>query len=66
MIVSYVKSKKYGVPGVYLTEYIDATQTFSDILWEIDPHYQKLVTRRHLFPDAIVDNFLGFNDPKLR
>ena len=65
MIVSYVKSKKYGVQGVYLTEYVDAIQTFSDILWEIDLHYQKLVTRRYLFPDAIVDNFLGFNDSKL-
>ena len=60
-----IQQYNMSVQGVYLTEYVDAIQTFSDILWEIDPRYQKLVTRRNLFPDAIVDNFVGFNDPKL-
>ena len=31
-IVNYMKSRKYGAKGVFLTDYTDAIQTFTDYI----------------------------------
>ena len=63
-LVEFVKSNKYGVRGVSLSEYINVVQKFADVLWEIDPNYHKLLTRNYSFPEIVTKQFLGFNDPK--
>ena len=63
-LVEFVKSNKYSVRGVRLSEYTNVVQRFADVLWEIDPNYHKLLTRNYSFPKIVTKQFLGFNDPK--
>ena len=62
-IVNYIISRKFGVKAGCLTDYDKLVKYFSELLWEIDPHYHKLKTRGMLFLKSVEKNFLGFNKP---
>ena len=62
-IVNYIISRKFGVKADCLTDYDKLVKYFSELLWEIDPHYHKLKTRGMLFLKSVEKNFLGFNKP---
>ena len=62
-LVSYLKEKKFGVSAHHITEYETFINLLSDIVWNIDPHHENLVTRGYSFKKAS-QFLLGFNDPK--
>ena len=35
-------TKKFGIKAAYITDYETLVKHFSELLWEIDPHYLKL------------------------
>ena len=61
--MNYVITKKFGVKAAYITDYEALVKHFSELLWEIDPHYLKLKKRGMSFLETVEKNFLGFNDP---
>ena len=63
-IVNHIKLKRYGVRVGALLEYEKLVTVFADILWEIDPHYEKFEKRYKRFPETVVKCFLHFNDPR--
>ena len=62
-IVNYITSRKFGAKAGCLTDYEKLVKYFSELLWEIDPHYHKLKTRGMPFLESVEKNFLGFNKP---
>ena len=36
-------TKKFGVKAAYIRDYETLVKHFSELLWEIDPHYLKLL-----------------------
>ena len=62
-IVNCIISRKFGVKAGCLTDYERLVKYFSELLWEIDPHYHKLKTLGMLFLESVEKNFLGFNKP---
>ena len=61
--IIYLKKKNFGVDASYLSEYEKFVAMFSDFLWNIDAHYDKLVSRSLSFSDSTL-GLLGFNNPK--
>ena len=59
----YIIPRKFGVKAGCLTDYEKLVKYFSELLWEIDPHYHKLKTRGMPFLESVEKNFLGFNKP---
>ena len=43
VIVNYMITKKFGVKAAYIRDYETLVKHFSELLWEIDPHYLKLL-----------------------
>ena len=58
-IVNYIISRKFGVKAGCLTDYEKLVKYFSELLYEIDPHYHKLKTRGMPFLES-VENFSSF------
>ena len=63
-LVSFVKEKKCGVRPTSLDDFSICIQTFSSLLWEVDPHYDKFKARGIRFIAQVEKNLLGFNNPK--
>ena len=63
-IVSLVKDKKCGVRPTSLDDFTVCLESFSKLLWELDPHYYKFKSRGINFTKEVEKNLLGFNDPK--
>ena len=63
-LVNYIKSKNYGAMDGSLFEYTKVVQRFSNILWEVDPNYYKLESRKFMFPESVTKLFLGFCNSK--
>ena len=64
-LVALVKQKKWGVRPTLLGDFTKCLQLFSELLWEVDPHYEKIKGRGvGRFPDTVEKNLLGFNDPR--
>ena len=62
-VVKFLKQNKCGVKGTSLPDYIKMIVTFASVLWEVDPHYEKLKSRGYVFSDN-AKLFLNFNNPK--
>ena len=62
-VVRFLKNKKCGVKGTSLPDYSNMITTYALVLWEIDPHYEKLRSRGKCFSDY-ARQFLNFNNPK--
>ena len=62
-IVNFIISRKFGVKAGCLTDYDRLVKYFSELLWEIDPHYHKLKTLGMLLLESVEKNFIGFNKP---
>ena len=41
--MNYMITKKIGVKAAYITDYETLVKRFSELLWEIGPHYSKLL-----------------------
>ena len=54
--------KKIEIKVAYITEYEPLVKHFSELLWQIDPHYLK-VKKRGIFLKTVEKSFLGINDP---
>ena len=65
VLVTMVKEKRFGVRPGSLDDLSACLEQFSSLLWEVDPHYEKI--KMHggkRFPDIVVNRFLGFNNSK--
>ena len=65
VLVTMVMEKRFGVPPGSLDDFSACLELFSSLLWEVDPHYEKI--KMHggkRFPDIVVNRLLGFNNPK--
>ena len=63
--VTMVKEKRFGVRPGSLDDFSACLELFSSLLWEVDPHYEKInMHGGKRFPDIVVNRFLGFNNPK--
>lgn len=63
-IVCYLKTTGQGVSSADLSDYEELVQSFSKLLWEVDPHYSKLKGRGKSFPKIVAEKFLKFNQPE--
>ena len=59
-----VKEKKFGVQATSLVDFTRYLQLFSDLLLEVDPHYNKNKSYAFQFPEIIGKRSMGFNNPK--
>ena len=63
-IVDFIKESECGVRSTSLADFEKFVQTYSSLLWELDPHYYKIKQYAGRFPDVVESHLLGFNDPK--
>ena len=63
-LVNLVKERKFGVRGSSLADFEELLALFSSLLWEIDPHYDKICNHGGGRFSKDIDRLLGFNDPK--
>ena len=65
IFVALAKEKKWGDRPTSLDDFTKCLQLFSELLWEVDPHYEKIKTCVGRFPAIVVEkNLMGFNEPK--
>ena len=55
---------EFGVQATSLVDFTRYLQLFSDLLLEVDPHYNKNKSYAFQFPDIIGKRSMGFNNPK--
>ena len=58
------KQHKFGMSRTALDDYTNFSCILTNLLWYIDPHYNKLKSRnRCTFPEVTVKNLMNFNKP---
>ena len=63
-LVNLVKEQKFGVRGSLLAGFEELLALFSSLLWEIDPHNDKVCNHGGGRFPMNIERLLGFNDPK--
>ena len=53
-----------GIRPTSLGDFTKRSQLFSELLWEVDPHYEKIKARVSRFTAIVEKNLLGFNEPR--
>ena len=62
-VIKFLKQRKFGVSGTALDGHTNYSCVFTNLLWYIDPHYNKLKSRNRCnFPEIAVKN-LYLNKP---
>ena len=59
------QGKNAGFEQHYFVNFTKCLQFFSDLLWEVDPHYDKIRAQASRFPDIVEKRLMGFNNSKL-
>ena len=62
--INLLEQLKFGVWGAALDDHTNFLCAFTNLLWYIDPHYNKLKSRNHCtIPEVTVKNLMNFNKP---